>query len=64
MVKEEKRFILEEFLDYDYSITNSENPNKKTSGNNLNIKQTNDDGEDAEFNRAKLMLNLGEKKIC
>ena len=63
MVKEEKRFILEEFLDYDYSITNSENPNKKTSGNNLNIKQTNDDGEDAEFNRAKLMLNLGEKRF-
>lgn len=62
-VKEEKRFILEEFLDYDYSITNSENPNKKISGNNLNIKQNNDDGEDVEYNRAKLMLNLGEKKF-
>ena len=57
-----KRFILEEFLDYDYVITNSENPSKKKESNkSLKIMNNSNDTDDSIYNRAKLILTLGEK---
>ena len=62
--KIQKRFIPEEFLDYDYSITNSEDPNnQRVKNNNLNIKKNDDNDDDSEFNRMKLLLKLGETKF-
>ena len=57
--KTEKRFVLEEFLDYDYVITNSENSNNKLSSNIINNK----DNDDYEYYRAKSILQLGESKL-
>ena len=57
-----KRFALEEFLDYDYVITDSENPPKnKDSSKNLNIGLNNNDSSDFEYYRAKSILSIGEK---
>ena len=55
-----KRFILEEFLDYDYVIENSENSDNKKPKNNLNIVINNNENSDQEFDRAKALLHLGE----
>ena len=57
--KTEKRFVLEEFLDYDYVITNSESSNNKLSSNIINNK----DNDDYEYYRAKSILQLGESKL-
>ena len=57
-----KRFALEEFLDYDYVISDSENPPKnKDSSKNLNIGLNNNDSSDFEYYRAKSILTIGEK---
>ena len=59
-----KRFVLEEFLDYDYVITNSENPNKKKESNkNIKITNNNNDTDDSDYDRAKSILTLGEKRF-
>ena len=50
-----KRFMLEEFLDYDYILTKSD----ITDTNSLNIFNKNKDNDDNEFNRAKTILDLG-----
>ena len=57
-----KRFVLEEFLDYDYVITNNENQsNLKDNTNNLNKVVNTNDNDDYEIYRAKMILNIGEQ---
>ena len=56
-----KRFILEEFLDYDYVIEDNENSDNKKPKNNLNIIINNNENNDQEFERAQNILHLGEK---
>ena len=56
-----KRFILEEFLDYDYVIEANENSDNKKPKNNLNIIINNNENNDQEFERAQNILHLGEK---
>ena len=56
-----KRFILEEFLDYDYAIESNENSDNKKPKNNLNIIINNNENNDQEFERAQNILHLGEK---
>ena len=56
-----KRFILEEFLDYDYVIESNENSDNKKPKNNLNIIINNNENNDQEFERAQNILHLGEK---
>ena len=56
-----KRFILEEFLDYDYVIESNENSDNKMPKNNLNIIINNNENNDQEFERAQNILHLGEK---
>jgi hypothetical protein len=50
-----KRFMLEEFLDYDYILTKSD----IIDTNSLNIFNKNKDNDDNELNRAKTILDLG-----
>ena len=57
--KTERRFVLEEFLDYDYVIANNESSNNKLSSNIINNK----DNDDNEYNRIKTILQLGESKL-
>ena len=52
--KTERRFVLEEFLDYDYVIENNESSNNKLSSNIINNK----DNDDNEYNRIKTILQL------
>ena len=57
--KEEKRFTPEEFFDYDFSLTDNDNANQ-INNNLLNNKQNNGNDVDPVYNRAKLILDLGE----
>ena len=59
-----KRFIPEEFLDYDFIIEKSEkSSNQKTTTNNILNDNTNDNNDDdSDFIRAKFILNLGTAK--
>ena len=60
--KEYKRFVLEEFLDYDFIIAKSENStNEKNNNNSLNKLINNNDDEDFKYARSKAILTLGEK---
>ena len=60
--KEYQRFVLEEFLDYDFVITDSENSsNQKINNNSLNKVKNNNDEDDFKYARAKAILTLGEK---
>ena len=59
--KDNKRFTPEEFLDYDFSLNDNDNANQ-INNNLLNNKQNNDNENDPAYNRARLILELGEVK--
>ena len=59
--KDNKRFTPEEFLDYDFSLNDNDNANQ-INNNLLNNKQNNDNDNDPAYNRARLILELGEVK--
>ena len=60
--KNEKRFTPEEFLDYDFSLYDNDNANQ-INNNLLNNKQSKDSDADPAYNRARLILDLGEVKF-
>ena len=64
--KTNKRFILEEFLDYDYILTKHDNTGNKNNkaDNSLNIiTNKNKDIDEDEYDRAKFILELGQQCI-